>query len=173
MPPSKRSLPVRKQNRLATYDYSSDGAYFITVCTKDKKNLFWMNPHPDTVGEDSILPPFTVSLSPCGKIVEESILAIPMHYPHIHLSQYVIMPNHVHLMLSIVSNSGRILSSPTGIPTAIGQMKRYASKKASISLWQRSFHDHIVRDEKEYEQLIHYMYENPIRWQSDCLYAEE
>lgn len=60
----------RKRNRLEDYDYRSVGSYFITICTKDKKALFWNKNQPDFVGEDIILPPDSVRLSPYGKIVE-------------------------------------------------------------------------------------------------------
>lgn len=122
-------FPQRKRNRLINYDYSSTGAYFITVCTKDKKSLFWSKNQPDFVGEDIILPPDSVQLSTYGKIVEEAIKSIPEHYPHIELLQYVVMPNHIHMILFISYDDGRMISSPTSVLTAVGQMKRYASKK--------------------------------------------
>ena len=106
-------LPKRKRNRLKNYDYSSNGAYFITICTKDRKNMFWDKSQPDFVGEDIILPPDSVMLSSYGKIVEEAINSIPEFYAHIELLQYVIMPNHVHMILFILYDSGRMISSPT------------------------------------------------------------
>ena len=166
-------LPVRKRNRLKDYDYTSNGAYFITICTKDRKNIFWDKSQPDFVGEDIILPPDNVQLSPHGKIAEEAIKAIPKYYPHIELLQYVIMPNHVHMILFIPYDSERITSSPTSILTAVGQMKRYVSKKIGTAIWQRSFHDHVIRDKNDYEKISKYIYENPIKWQYDCFYTEE
>ena len=166
-------LPKRKRNRLKDYDYSSNGAYFVTVCTKDRKNIFWDKNQPDFVGEDIILPSDSVRLSLYGKIVEEAINAIPIHYSHIELLQYVIMPNHIHMILFIPYDRGRIISSPTSILTIVGQMKRYVSKKVGTSIWQRSFHDHIIRDRDDYEKISRYIYENPITWQYDCFYIEE
>ena len=166
-------LPVRKRNRLKDHDYSSNGAYFITICTKDRKNIFWMKKQPDLVGEDIILPPDTIRLSPYGKIAEEAINAIPKYYPNVELWQYVVMPNHIHMILFIPYDSGRMISSPTSILTVVGQMKRYASKKIGTSIWQRSFHDHIIRGKNDYEKIVKYIYENPVKWQSDCFYTEE
>ena len=123
---------------------------------------------PTTVGEDIILPQSTVKLTNIGQIVEESILSIENHYENVFLEQYVIMPNHVHLILTI-SNDGRIISSPT-IPIIVGQLKRYASKKTGISLWQRSYHDHVIRNKKDYEEISKYIYENPINWETDEFY---
>jgi hypothetical protein len=80
-----KELPKRKKNRLEKYDYSSCGAYFITICTKDKKKFFWDKEQPGFVGEDIILPPDNVQLSPHGRIVEEAIKAIPQYYSHIEL----------------------------------------------------------------------------------------
>ena len=181
----ENELPKRKKNRLEKHDYSSPGAYFITICTKDKKNVFWdpcrggyhppadspTNSHPEISPPDVILPPDSIRLSPYGKIVEEAIKAIPAHYAHVKLLQYVIMPNHVHLMLLIPYDNGRMISSPTSILTVVGQMKRSVSKKIGEAIWQKSFHDHIVRNGNDYENITKYIYENPIKWQYDCLYT--
>ncbi len=167
----EKTLPIRKRNRLKNYDYSSCGAYFITVCTKDRKNIL-----STIVGEDSILPPDGVKLSPYGKIAETAIKDISGHYPHIELLQYVIMPNQIHLVLFITSVSGRLISSPTekraSIITAVGQMKRQVSKNIGVSIWQRSFHDHVIRNHDDYLEICKYICENPIRWRFDKLYNE-
>ena len=109
----QKEFPRRKKNRLDQYDYSSCGAYFVTICTKDRKNIFWDKEQPDFVGEDIILPPDNVRLSPYGKITEEAIIKIPEFYSHIELLQYVIMPNHIHMILFIPHDGGRMISSPT------------------------------------------------------------
>ena len=166
-------FPKRKRNRLKDYNYSSNGAYFITICTNDRKNIFWNNESHNFVGEDIILPPDYVRLSPYGKIAEEAIRAIPQYYPHIELLQYVVMPNHIHMILFIPCDSGRIISSPTSILTAVGQMKRWVSQKVGTAIWQRSFHDHIIRDKNDYEKIAKYICANPVRWQYDCFYTEE
>ena len=121
------------------------------------------------VGEDMILP----QLTPYGEIVDEAINAIPKHYPHIKLLQYVIMPNHIHVILFIPYDGGRMISSPTSILMVVGQMKRYVSKKVGMAIWQKSFHDHIIRDKNDYEKISRYIHENPIKWRYDCLYTEE
>ncbi len=166
-------LKKRKRNRLEHYDYSSSGAYFITICTKDRKNIFWNKNQPSFVGEDIILPFDSIQLSPYGKIVEEAIKAIPKYYKSIELLQYVVMPNHVHMILFIPYNDGRMISSPTSILTAVGQMKRYVSKKIGEAIWQKSFHDHVIRDQNDYEKIAKYIYENPIKWEYDCFYIED
>ena len=169
-------LPVRKRNRLELFDYSSCAAYFITICTYNKKCLFWASKQPNFVGEDIILPHESVCLSAFGQIVDQAIQSIPKYYPNIELLEYVIMPNHVHLILFLPDTCGRMISSPTNkgsIVTAIGQMKRHVSKKVGFPIWQRSFHDHIIRNREDYEKIAKYIYENPIRWQYDCFYTTE
>ena len=167
-------LPKRKRNRIENYDYSSCGAYFLTICTKDRKNLFWDNSHPSIVGEDIILPPEELRLSACGKVVRDAIALIPHHYPHIELLQYVIMPNHVHMILFVTYNDGRLVASPTTtISTVIGQMKRYVSRQLGDSVWQRSFHDHVIRNSDDYTEISKYISENPLRWKYDKLYSEK
>ncbi len=164
-------LPRRKQNRLKHYDYSSVGAYFLTICSKERQNIFGKIEVSATVGEDIILPQDLVKLTPVGEIVKTSILSIPLHYSHVKLLHFVIMPNHIHLLLHIEACDGRIISSPT-IQTIVGQMKRYASKCAGEDIWQKSFHDHVVRNPHDYDRIAKYIYENPLRWQTDCFFAE-
>ncbi|MBR5448292.1 MAG: transposase [Clostridia bacterium] len=165
----ENKLPTRKRNRLKDYDYSSSGMYFVTICTKDKKNILWAKESSDVVVK-------SVKLSQYGQIVDETINSIPTYYPHVTLLQYVIMPNHVHLVLYIPNDGGRILSSPTmsraSIITVIGQMKRQVSKMIGKSIWQRSFHDHVIRDKRDYNKISEYIRENPIKWKTDCFYSE-
>ncbi len=80
------------------------------------------------------------------------------------IDEYVIMPNHIHLILIISSeeDDGRIISAPTkSITTAIGQMKRWASKEAGFSLWQKSYYEHIIRNENDYLEILKYITQNP------------
>ncbi|MBE7079134.1 MAG: hypothetical protein E7380_04690 [Clostridiales bacterium] len=169
---TKDKLPKRKKNRLKDYDYSGSGAYFITVCTKEGECIFWDKSQPEFVGEDSILPPENVRLSTCGEIVKEAIEFIPKQYTHIELLRYVVMPNHIHMVLFIPYTDGKTIASPTGISTVVGQMKRYVSKKIGEGIWQKSFHDHVIRDKSDYEEIEKYIYENPAKWQYDCFYKK-
>ena len=168
----EEKLPKRKQNRLKNYDYGQSGAYFVTICTKERKNLFWEENPPDTVGEDIILPQGGAKLSAYGKMADEAIGMLNAHYPLIEVLKYVIMPNHIHLILFIPYDSGRIISSPTSVLVAVGQMKRWVSKKAGIPIWQRSFHDHVIRDRADYDKIADYIDKNPLTWQYDCFYGE-
>ena len=160
-------LLKRKKNRLKNYDYSQPNTYFITVCTEKRKNMFWAN-----VGA-SIARPEDVRLSEYGKIVEKYIRDIPNHYGAITVDHFVIMPNHIHLLFQIHTNQdGRALLAPT-VSTAIAQMKGVITKKIGHSIWQKSFHDHVIRNKKDYELIWNYIEGNPMKWSEDCFYTEE
>ena len=163
---SNEELPKRKTNRLVDYDYSSCGAYFLTICAQNRRNYFWQN-----VGA-IIDRPQDVELSVYGEIVDKAIQNIPHIYPMLSLEGYVIMPNHVHIMLRACANEyGRPLVAPT-MSRVIKQLKGHVSKQVGSSIWQKSFHDHIVRCSGDYEEHLLYIYENPMRWCFDELYAE-
>lgn len=110
--------PKRKPTRLKDYDYSQNGAYFITICTHDKKPLFWetepQQKNCEPVGANSIRP----QLTKYGQLVERAIRFIPIRYPYCRIDNFVIMPNHVHLLLILENETdGRIISSPTEQPS--------------------------------------------------------
>ena len=136
----------------------------MTVCVKDKKPLLWNN-----VGA-SIARPQDVNLSAYGKIVDDAIRQIPIHYPDVNVDNYVVMPNHIHLLLSIEGNiDGRAMLAPT-ISRVIQQMKGYVSKQIGHSIWQKSFIDHIIRNERDYIEHYTYIENNPVKWELDDLY---
>ena len=147
--------PKRKHTRLTTWNYRAPGAYFITVCTKNKENLFWSD-----VGA-IIDRPENVPLNHVGQIVDQVIKNIPNHYPAITVDQYVIMPNHIHLLLQIHTDpDGRSMIAPT-ISTVVRSMKGFAVKQAGFPLWQKGFYDHIIRSEADYLDCWQYIEGNP------------
>ena len=159
-------LPKRKRLRLPEYDYSQNGAYFVTICAADRRHVFWR-----PVGADSIRPD-ALPLSSLGHMVGESIQDIPFHYPQVVLENWVVMPNHVHLLLRI-ENDGRILSAPTkSLSTMIGQMKRAVSKAAGYPVWQKGFFEHVVRNDRDYLDIWTYIDTNPAKWAEDCYDSE-
>lgn len=159
-------LPKRKPNRLKGYHYDQPNAYFITICTDQRKNLFWSN------AGARIASPQNVVLSAYGKTVDSAIENIAKHYPAITVDNYVVMPNHIHLLLQIHSgDNGRAMPAPT-ISTVIQQMKGYVTKQTGIPIWQKLFHDHIIRNEKEYREIWEYIENNPVKWEEDCFYTE-
>lgn len=157
--------PKRKPNRLNGYDYSAPNAYFITICTRGKQMLFW---------EDAgagITCPQDVRLSRCGQIADRVIHDISNHYPMISIDNYVVMPNHIHLLLQIHTNEdGQRVNAPK-ISTVIQQMKGVITKQIGSSIWQKLFHDHVIRGDKEYEKIWRYIDMNPVKWTEDCVYS--
>ena len=161
----KMDLPKRKQTRLQNYDYSESGAYFITVCTEERKSIL----SNINVGANSVRPQ-DISLTKYGEIVKSAIESIPEYYPAVSVDKYVIMPNHVHLLLQIHSEvNGRTVFAPT-IDRVIKQTKGVITKRIGFSIWQKSFHDHVIRDRDDYLQIWNYIDTNPAKWQEDKYY---
>ena len=159
-------LPKRKPNRLKDYDYSQAGAYFVTVCTKDRECIL----SEITVGA-SIARPFEIVLSDNGKIVDKAINNISEIYPSVTVDNYIIMPNHIHLLIQIHnSDSGRPMVAPT-VSTVVQQMKGYVTKQIGYSVWQKLFHDHIIRNEEDYLKIWDYIEHNACKWEDDCFYV--
>jgi REP element-mobilizing transposase RayT len=158
-------LEKRKPNRLRSYDYSQNGAYFLTICTKDMKCIFW-NAQPGLIEN----PDGTSHLSSAGQAADAATREIPLHYSSVTVEKHVVMPNHLHMILLL---AGDPLSHATDISQIIQQMKSAVTKKIGFAVWQRSFHDHIIRDEKEYGAIWDYIEANPVRWKEDCYYAGE
>ena len=163
-------LPKRKNIRLEHFDYSSPGAYFLTVCTKERKNYFWDPAH--TVGA-TIGRPQDVALSPYGEIVKEAICKISKIYPIVAVDHYVIMPDHIHILLIVRADEhGRPMVAPT-TDRLMRQMKGYITKKIGRSIWQKRFIDHVIRNRQDYEEHVKYIYENPLKWHFNKLYADK
>ncbi len=161
----KKDLPQRKNIRLKEWDYAKSGVYFVTVCVANKMPL--LREKTRSVGADIIRPQEQL-LTHYGSLVEEAILNIPLHYENVHVRKYCIMSDHVHLLLEITPNNaknmlnGRIISAPT-LFNIVGSMKRWVSKQVGFSIWQKSFYDKIIRDEKHYLEICKYMDENPLQ----------
>ena len=161
-------IPKRKSTRLASCQYSTPGAFFLTICTHNRECLL---SRILSVGEG--LAPPVVSLTETGKIVEEEIVNLEKRFPEVTLDRYVIMPNHIHLLLSLKEkeNEGGASPSPTVI-SIVGAMKSVSTIRCHKELnnrfsWQRSFYDHIIRNEKDYREIWKYIEDNPVKWKQD------
>ena len=174
-------LPKRKANRLPTYDYAQSGAYFITICTRERQQILWadndLKPAANTdknVGASIARPQVVAPLSKPGKIVEQCILQIPSHYQGVLVEKYAVMPNHVHLLLLLQSwQDGRALLAPTAtISQIVQQFKGAVTKHLGHSIWQKSFHDHVIRTQYGFEMIWQYIDTNPQLWHKDCFYKE-
>lgn len=154
-------LPKRNKNRLNEFDYSTPNAYFVTVCTHELRNLFW-----ETVGA-VIGRPWDAPLTEVGKIVWQSIEDIPKHYPAVTVDHFAVMPNHIHILLQIHSDSnGRPMTAPT-VAMVVNQTKGAVTKKAGFTVWQKGFYDHVVRGESDYREIWEYIEGNPGKWEED------
>ena len=107
-----------------------------------------------------------------GEAVDHAVSRIENRYPDVRVEKYVIMPNHVHLLLMIDTLPGRPRVAPT-VSRIIQQTKGLATKMIGHTIWQKSFHDHIIRTESDYEMIWEYIDTNPGRWETDCFYTEE
>ena len=162
-------LPKRKHPRLKEYDYSSVGSYFITFCSKDKKQIL-----SRVVGRAVLCPPH-IALTPLGKVVADCIEHAHTVYPTVTIDKYVIMPNHVHILMTIHAVAGNG-GQRTGRPTAqniVHAIKNATARKFSKGLWQDSFYDHIIRDQLDYDTIWRYIDDNPAKWHLDQFYIPD
>lgn len=159
-----KQLATRKKLRLPDYDYASAGAYFVTICTADRQPVLWQ--------ADCSRPcsPADIRLSDIGRLVEQCIAQITGRYPHIRVDKYCIMPDHVHLLLMFQpAEDGRQVAAPTqsgeraALSTVVGHLKRWVSMQLGYSVWQKSFFEHVVRNEAIYQQVWKYIDENPLQ----------
>ena len=153
--------PKRKTIRLKDYDYSNAGTYFITICIKDRKSLLWSKRR----GE--LCSPADVPLSKIGIVVDNEIQKLNDVYPTVSVEKYCIMPDHIHMLLTIVVDmDGRTQFAPT-ISRIIKQFKGSITKQIGHSIWQKSFIDHIIRNERDYIEHYTYIENNPVKWELD------
>ncbi len=155
-------MKKRKNIRLKNYNYSSPGYYFITICTKNKKYYF----------RNEVI----------TQIINNCWNAIPEHFNNIKLDEFIIMPNHIHGII-IINSRGRIYPAPTETPTykksnsnkilpiVISTFKAAITRKLNPIIenfkWQRSYYEHIIRNDIELDNIRRYINENPIKWNED------
>ncbi len=161
------SLPERKPLRLKGYDYSGAGYYFITACTKERRNVL-----SSVVGRGILDAPLA-EVTEYGKLEEEAILFLSDKSEYIGVDKYVIMPNHIHLILQVSKNgaSGKPRPTEALVPKFMSSLKRYTNRKAGCDLWQRSYYDHIIRSEPDYLRIWQYIDTNPAKWREDEYYC--
>jgi REP element-mobilizing transposase RayT len=163
----------RHSIRLPGYDYSQEGAYYITICTYNRQNLFG-----EIVNNEMILNEY-------GEIANKYWNEIPKHYTNTQLDEYVIMPNHIHGIIFIVGAihelplqqnefSQLIQRRKMLLPKIIGRFKMNAAKQINqirqtpgIPVWQRNYYEHIIRDTDDLSRIRHYISDNPKNWNND------
>ena len=168
-------LPARKSVRLKNYCYSQTGAYFITICTMERKKIL------SKISVGTPLP--GCPQKPCfelmwhGQIAEKFILQMNTFYDYLSVDKYIIMPDHIHLLITINESGGH---PGTGVPTKrtsvisrfVGTFKRFCNKEYGENIWQSRYYDHVVRNQQDYNEIWEYIENNPIKWQEDLYFAE-
>ncbi len=163
-------LPKRKRMRLQSYDYSQNGAYFITICTQNRKMIF--NNH---VGADPCVRP-----NHANEMIIKWLMKLEEKYQDVKIDKFVIMPNHIHFILMV--------DHPTGVHmgTPLQEMMQWFKTQTTNEyikgvknglflpfekrIWQRSYHEHVIRNQSSYEEIWQYIDTNPIKWELDCYY---
>ena len=154
----------RKPNRIENYDYSQNGAYFITICTKNRQKIlskiFVGTPLPGCPRDAC------TELLWHGEIADRYIRQLNVFYEYLSVDKYVIMPDHIHLLITICDGHPR-----TGVPTRtsviarfVGTFKRFCNKEYGENIWQRSFCDHVIRNQQDYDEIWQYIENNPGKW---------
>ena len=168
------NLPKRKPTRLKDYDYSTAGYYFITICTNNRKNSFC-----NIVGDGALDLP-KIKLTDIGEFAKQELLNIERHYDNIKIDKFVIMPNHIHLIIQITERINPFPTINFNISNVVGKFKAAVTRNVGNAfmhseknqIWQRSFHDHIIRGENDYLKIWNYIDTNPQKWKDDCFYTE-
>ena len=144
-------LPKRKNNRLENYDYGQTGAYFVTICVKDRKQILC-----DIVGDDAHIVP-----KKYGTIVEKYIRNVP------EIKKYVIMPDHIHMLIGINNterDDANIVPYKNKISNIVRSIKILTTKEIGKPIFQRSYCDHIIRNQQDYNEIWEYIENNPLKW---------
>ncbi|PZV17051.1 MAG: transposase [Pseudanabaena sp.] len=146
----------RRSIRLQGYDYSQSGAYFVTICTFQRQHLF------GEVNDEKM------QLNVNGQIVSAIWQQIPRHFPTVELDEFILMPDHLHGIIVISEQAEQSIS----LATIIQNFKSVSTRKinkitqnSGVSIWQRNYHERIVRSDQDLDRLRHYMLANPENWQ--------
>jgi REP element-mobilizing transposase RayT len=159
-------LPERKIIRLKNYDYSSAGGYFVTICTQNRKCLFGKI----RAGQ--------MMLNDIGQMICEKWEWLAKQYDYVELDEWVIMPNHMHGIIVITNRRGGSRTAPKKkrkpLGRLIGAFKTVTTKQINQiqatpgkKLWQRSYYEHVIRNENELDLVRKYIVDNPLQWESD------
>ena len=156
----------RKVIRLPQFDYSSNGAYFITICTHERRNLFGQ------IDSDS----------PAKQMLYEEFEMVLKRFPQMTSPNYVVMPNHFHALIVIdkmneeASDTVAKMIQAFKSKSTVEYIRLVKAGKAAAfagKVWQRSYYDHVVRNDRDYQEIWRYIDENPLKWKLDRFYAEE
>ncbi len=145
-------LPKRKRIRLEGFNYASCGGYFVTMCLAGRRPLLWEE------GQGN--PEAPPELSRIGKIVEQEIKRWNGLFKQVRIDPYQIMADHVHLVI-FIEESGQ--APPPSLSRMVQQFKGAVTKRVGRSIWQKSFYDHVIRNDESYLGVWRYIDENPLQ----------
>ena len=169
--------PNRRSIRLSGHSYSQDGAYFVTVVTRERMTLFG-----DVIDGD-------MRLNDTGRMISQLWEWLETRYPYVRLDEYVVMPNHLHGVIVLGDlDAGGSRTAPTGVVNGnrvdtarrkplgrlVGAFKTVTTKQANLAkgtpgqvLWQRNFYERIIRSDQEWNRIREYIANNPLKWEED------
>ena len=166
----EEEFPKRKHPRLASYDYSQPGAYFVTICTHNRRCTL-----STIVGRG--LAPAEIQYTEYGRIAELQLRLLEKRYANLKIDRFVIMPNHIHVILILENDTAGASPRPTimDIVCAYKSITTRECKRVKHidKLFQTSFHEHVVRGRKDYEEIAEYICNNPKQWELDNLYVPQ
>jgi REP element-mobilizing transposase RayT len=151
----------RKRLRLRGFDYGSDGLYLVTVCTHGRRCLLG-----SVHGE-------TMIVNTLGELVERQLIDLPIRMDAVAVDSYVVMPNHVHAIVGLSSRARQ--ASPLRLGHVVAAFKSGSAREINrararpyVPVWQRGYHDHVIRNDSDLERVREYIGTNPIRWALDA-----
>ncbi|HEX3500395.1 MAG TPA: transposase [Stellaceae bacterium] len=148
-------VDVRRSLRLPGYDYGRPGSYFVTICNADRKCSLGK-----IVDEE-------MSLSATGEIARDLWQSLPERHEALSLDEFVVMPNHIHGIIELTEHCQKV-------PSVVGAYKSLSTKAINVAnatpggqFWQRSYHEHVIRDERARDRIREYIRNNPLKWHLD------
>lgn len=158
--PNNKAVHNRQSIRLVGFDYSQEGSYFITICTHNRKSLFG-----EIFKEQMVM-------NRVGDIVYQEWLKIPNRFQGIQLGLFVVMPNHIHGIISILKSiPGQTIGNIIGAFKSLSANEYIRLMKMNVKpvekLWQRNYYEHIIRDDEDYSRIVEYIDHNPENWEND------
>jgi REP element-mobilizing transposase RayT len=157
MPPveTEPRLPARKRLRLREFDYRQPGIYFVTICSTERR--CWFGEVVDG----------NVALSKVGELVRDAWCRMAERHTGIAIDDFVIMPNHLHGLIGLSTVTTSLAEIVGGFKSISVRMARRAGLLHGATLWQRGFHDHVVRDDADLDRVREYIQNNPLKWHLD------
>ncbi len=160
----KTSQPSRKLPRLRNFDYGSNGCYFVTICTHQRKKLFsQIFPLSDGLSVQN-------KLTEVGRIAQTQLLKLPERFDGVTIDKYVVMPNHLHAIIAIQNGLHGAAYSLSDVICVFKSITTRECRKLGFTgaVFQTSFHDHIIRGDNDYSEIWAYIDANPLNWKKDC-----